>query len=47
MNTVKLSEEELNAMDKKLLVQLVLQLQSSLESLSGNMDLLLEQIRGE
>ena len=42
---MKLSEEELNDMDKKLLVQLVLQLQSSLESLSGNMDLLLEQIR--
>ncbi|MBQ2584292.1 MAG: hypothetical protein II568_03865 [Erysipelotrichaceae bacterium] len=45
MIAYKMSEEELNNMDKKLLVRLVLSLQESVEMLNENTNLLLEQIR--
>ena len=45
MKAYKMSEEELNNMDKKLLVRLVLSLQESVELLNENTNLLLEQIR--
>ena len=45
MEAYKLSEEELNNMDKKLLVRLVLSLQESVEPLNENTSLLMEQIK--
>ena len=45
MEAYKLSEEELNNMDNKLLVRLVLSLQESVELLNENTSLLMEQIK--
>ncbi|MBR0420367.1 MAG: hypothetical protein IJI66_14490, partial [Erysipelotrichaceae bacterium] len=45
MEALKMKEEELINLDKKILVEMVLSLQGTVDQLSENMNLLLEQIK--